>query len=164
MFSAYLSQFRAICIKIRRVGKPVPLVEVTGLEPAASCSQSRHSSQTELHLVIDFFLLSFPALLALLQNRRLIRVAADARVAALPQAPFICHRQRSLSSPKAGTLAKLSYTSLLIFSFFHFLLCSPSCKIVASSASRLTLVLLRFLKLPSSATGSGRFRHPKQAL
>ena len=26
------------------------LVEVTGLEPAASCSQSRHSSQTELHL------------------------------------------------------------------------------------------------------------------
>ncbi len=28
------------------------MVEVTGLEPAASCSQSRHSSQTELHLVI----------------------------------------------------------------------------------------------------------------
>ena len=28
------------------------LVEVTGLEPAASCSQSRHSSQTELHLEI----------------------------------------------------------------------------------------------------------------
>lgn len=28
------------------------LVEVTGLEPAASCSQSRHSSQTELHLGI----------------------------------------------------------------------------------------------------------------
>ena len=26
------------------------MVEVTGLEPAASCSQSRHSSQTELHL------------------------------------------------------------------------------------------------------------------
>ena len=28
------------------------MVEVTGLEPAASCSQSRHSSQTELHLDI----------------------------------------------------------------------------------------------------------------
>lgn len=28
------------------------MVEVTGLEPAASCSQSRHSSQTELHLVM----------------------------------------------------------------------------------------------------------------
>ncbi len=28
------------------------MVEVTGLEPAASCSQSKHSSQTELHLVI----------------------------------------------------------------------------------------------------------------
>ena len=28
------------------------MVEVTGLEPAASCSQSRHSSQNELHLDI----------------------------------------------------------------------------------------------------------------
>ena len=36
--------------KIKQVKKPAELVEVTGLEPAASCSQSRHSSQTELHL------------------------------------------------------------------------------------------------------------------
>ncbi len=33
------------------------MVEVTGLEPAASCSQSRHSSQTELHL--DRYLILF---------------------------------------------------------------------------------------------------------
>ena len=54
-YNAYLSWFRAICIKIRRVGKPIFLVEVTGLEPAASCSQSKHSSQTELHLEILSF-------------------------------------------------------------------------------------------------------------
>jgi hypothetical protein len=35
-----------------------------------------------------------------------------ARFAALSQARFICHRQRSLSSPKAGAIAKLRYTSI----------------------------------------------------
>ena len=33
-----------------RLKTVLKVVEVTGLEPAASCSQSRHSSQTELHL------------------------------------------------------------------------------------------------------------------
>ena len=135
-------------------------------------------------------------------------------------------------APKAGTLAKLSYTSIysvVILRLRSVLLCSPSCKIVAlttavfialfccASSSSLYLlpaavafvtqsrhssqtelhldifccnfetslgfallallqncrtdhcrvhcsVLLRFLKLPLSAAGSGRFRHPKQAL
>ena len=38
----------------------ISVVEVTGLEPAASCSQSKHSSQTELHLeMFIFFALLF---------------------------------------------------------------------------------------------------------
>jgi len=56
---------------------------------------------------------NFPALLALLQNCRISRRCRSLLCfAALPQAPFFCHRQRSLSSPKAGTLAKLSYISV----------------------------------------------------
>jgi hypothetical protein len=43
----------------------------------------------------------------------LFAFARIARFAALPQARFICRRQRSLSSPKAGAIAKLRYTSML---------------------------------------------------
>ena len=54
------------------------VVEVTGLEPAASCSQSKHSSQTELHLEIKFcveiLMKSADALVALSQNCRLNRI------------------------------------------------------------------------------------------
>ncbi len=50
------------------------------------------------------------ALVALLQ---MFASAHIARFVALPQARFICRRQRSLSSPKAGAIAKLRYTSML---------------------------------------------------
>ena len=43
------------------------MVEVTGLEPAASCSQSRHSSQTELHLVVFSTLWHFNILFVICQ-------------------------------------------------------------------------------------------------
>ena len=43
------------------------VVEVTGLEPAASCSQSRHSSQTELHLVVFSTLRHFNILFLICQ-------------------------------------------------------------------------------------------------
>ena len=49
--------------------------------------------------------------------------------AALPQAPFISHRERALSSPKASTLAKLSYTSVFIFNaliFYNIIECLSS--------------------------------------
>ena len=42
--------FRGMRCKKGRLKTVLKVVEVTGLEPAASCSQSRHSSQTELHL------------------------------------------------------------------------------------------------------------------
>ncbi len=52
------------------------------------------------------------ALVALLQNCRTARSSlALLCFAALPQPPSVCHRQRSASSPKAGAIAKLRYTS-----------------------------------------------------
>ena len=70
-------------------------------------------------------------------------------------------------SRRATNCATPRYSIWLFFSQRRFiaLLCPPSCKMspMALLCNALRSVLLRFLRLPTSATGSGRLRHPKRA-
>ena len=65
---------------------------------------------------------------------------------------------------------QLRYTPIFYFAFFVKLSVLPCFVRPLAKLSRMALlcnamrsVLLRFLRLPASATGSGRLRHPKQA-
>ena len=87
------------------------MVEVTGLEPAASCSQSRRATTcaTPRYFYINFFLISlFSSLLCppSCGSRNLFGsiVSLDIPTAAPKNARFFCHRQRSRFLPKAGAL------------------------------------------------------------
>ena len=100
------------------------MVGVTGFEPAASCSQSRRATNcaTPRFFYFAFFLIF--SVLPLLCPPSCKIVAHGAAVqrhalcfAALPQAPCICHRQRSPSSPKAGALPTALHPDFY-FAFF----------------------------------------------
>ena len=87
------------------------MVEVTGLEPAASCSQSRRATTcaTPRYFYINFFLISlFSSLLCppSCGSRNLFGsiVSLDIPTAVPKNARFFCHRQRSRFLPKAGAL------------------------------------------------------------
>ena len=87
------------------------MVEVTGLEPAASCSQSRRATTcaTPRYFYINFYLISlFSTLLCppSCGSRNLFGsiMSLDIPTAAPKNARFFCHRQRSRFLPKAGAL------------------------------------------------------------
>ena len=87
------------------------MVEVTGLEPAASCSQSRRATTcaTPRYFYINFFLISlFSSLLCppSCGSRNLFGsiMSLDIPTATPKNARFFCHRQRSRFLPKAGAL------------------------------------------------------------
>ena len=73
------------------------MVEVTGLEPAASCSQSRHSSQTELHLEM---------IIKFLRSCSFVLCSPSCKIVALHTAVFIalfcCASSSSLNLPPAA--------------------------------------------------------------
>ena len=85
------------------------LVEATGFEPAALCSQSRCATKlryASIFLVLLFFVvpsgcfarpLAVPKFFSGLERRKNL-------TAALRFARFFCHRQRSQNSPKADAL------------------------------------------------------------
>ena len=85
------------------------MVEVTGLEPAASCSQSRRATTcaTPRYFYINFCLVSlFSSLLCppSCGSRNLFGsiMSLDIPTAVPKNARFFCHRQRSRFLPKAG--------------------------------------------------------------
>ena len=108
------------------------MVEVTGLEPAASCSQSRRATTcaTPRYFYINFFLVSlFSSLLCPLPcgSRNLFGsiVSLDIPTAAPKNARFFCHRQRSRFLPKAGVLPPALHLDIFISTFFLYLCFLP---------------------------------------
>ena len=103
------------------------MVEVTGLEPAASCSQSRRATTcaTPRYFYINFFLISlFPSLLCppSCGSRNLFGsiVSLDIPTAAPKNARFFCHRQRSRFCPKQARY-HLRYTSIFLYQLFSYI-------------------------------------------
>ena len=108
------------------------MVEVTGFEPAASCSQSRRATICATPRYSVFYLFqSFPALLALLRF-------PEFPVSRFRSSKFRPLRQTRLASSRTAGAPRLCpkqaryhlrYTSIFYFfiSFKVSLLCSPSC-------------------------------------
>ena len=138
------------------------MVEVTGLEPAASCSQSRRATTcaTPRYFYINSFLISlFSSLLCppSCGSRNLFGsiVSLDIPTAAPKNARFFCHRQRSRFCPKQARY-HLRYTSIFLFqlfliSLFSSLLCPPSC------GSRNLFGSIVSLDIPTAAPKNARF-------
>ena len=108
------------------------LVEVTGLEPAASCSQSRRATTcaTPRYFYINFFLISlFSSMLCppSCGSRNLFGsiMSLDIPTAAPKNARFFCHRQRSRFLPKAGALPPALHLDIFISTFFLYLCFLP---------------------------------------
>ena len=127
------------------------MVGVTGFEPAASCSQSRRATNCATPRYSIWLFFSQRRFIALLcppscKMSPMSRLKARHALcfAALPQAPCICHRQRSPSSPKAGALPTALHPDFL-FCFFlkifrAFLLCPPAIRL--AQADHGTCVIL----------------------
>ena len=103
------------------------MVGVTGFEPAASCSQSRRATNCATPRYSIWLFFSQRRFIALLcppscKMSPMPRLKARPALcfAALPQAPCICHRQRSPSSPKAGALPTALHPDFLFCFFVKF--------------------------------------------
>ena len=139
------------------------MVEVTGLEPAASCSQSRRATTcaTPRYFYINFYLISlFSTLLCppSCGSRNLFGsiMSLDIPTAAPKNARFFCHRQRSRFLPKAGALPPALHLDIFISTFnlislFSSLLCPPSC------GSRNLFGSIVSLDIPTAAPKNARF-------
>ena len=115
------------------------MVEVTGLEPAASCSQSRRATTcaTPRYFYINFFLISlFSSLLCppSCGSRNLFGsiVSLDIPTAAPKNARFFCHRQRSRFLPKAGALPPALHldTAIIWIQLKYYSIINPSCQLL----------------------------------
>ena len=127
------------------------MVGVTGFEPAASCSQSRRATNCATPRYSIWLFFSQRRFIALLCPPSCKIVAHGAAMqrpalcfAALPQAPCICHRQRSPSSPKAGALPTALHPDFLFCFFLNIfrasLLCPPAIRL--TQADHGTCVIL----------------------
>ena len=137
-FSTDLWPFQIKCIqplkllfKCRKTAKKAvflrKVVRVTGFEPAASCSQSRRATNCATPRYSIWLFFSQRRFIALLcppscKMSPMPRLKARPALcfAALPQAPCICHRQRSPSSPKAGALPTALHPDFLFCFFVKF--------------------------------------------
>ena len=114
------------------------MVEVTGLEPAASCSQSRRATTcaTPRYFYINFFLISlFSSLLCppSCGSRNLFGsiVSLNIPTAAPKNARFFCHRQLSRFLPKAGALPPALHldTAIIWIQLKYYSIINPSCQL-----------------------------------
>ena len=103
------------------------MVEVTGLEPAASCSQSRRATTcaTPRYVYINFYLLFlFSSLLCPpscgFRNLFGSIVSLDISTAAPKNARFLCQRQRSRFLPKADALPPALHLDMFISTFIFY--------------------------------------------
>ena len=115
------------------------MVEVTGLEPAASCSQSRRATTcaTPRYFYINFFLVSlFSSLLCPpscgSRNLFVSIVSLDIPTAAPKNARFFCHRQRSRFLPKTGALPPALHldTAIIWIQRKYYSIINPSCQLL----------------------------------
>ena len=127
------------------------LVEVTGLEPAASCSQSRRATTcaTPRYFYINFYLISlFSSLLCppSCGSRNLFGsiVSLDIPTAAPKNARFFCHRQRSRFLPKAGALPPALHldTAIIWIQLKYYSIINPSCQLLQFDFDLWLLVLI----------------------